>query len=61
MDSKTIANGILRYIAILTGVVLLIYFIYLIKTVLVYFLFSGVVDLIVSPIFNFFKKILKFN
>jgi predicted PurR-regulated permease PerM len=60
MDSKTIANGILRSIAILTGVVLLLYFLYLIQTVLIYLLFAGVVALIGRPIVQFLKKRLKF-
>ncbi|MGB5654963.1 MAG: AI-2E family transporter, partial [Robiginitalea sp.] len=60
MDSKTIANGILRAIAILTGVVLLLYFLYLIQTVLIYLLFAGVVALIGRPIVQFLKKRLKF-
>jgi predicted PurR-regulated permease PerM len=60
MDSKVIANGILRAIAVLTGVVLLLYFLYLIQTVLVYVLFAGVVALIGRPIILFLKKRLKF-
>jgi len=60
MDSKTITNGILRAIAILTGIVLLLYFLYLIQTVLVYLLFAGVVALIGRPIVQFLKQRLKF-
>ncbi len=60
MDSKTIANGILRAIAVLTGVVLLLYFLYLIQTVLIYLLFAGVVALIGRPVVQFLKKRLKF-
>ena len=61
MDSKTIANGILRSIAILTGVVLLLYFLYLIQTVLIYLLITGVVSLNRRPIVQFKKKRLKFH
>lgn len=60
MNSKIIANGILRAVAVLTGVVLLLYFLYLIQTVLVYVLFAGVVALIGRPIIQFLKKRLKF-
>jgi predicted PurR-regulated permease PerM len=60
MDSKTIANGILRAIAVLTGVILLLYFLYIIQTVLVYVLIAGVVALIGRPIILFLKKRLKF-
>ena len=60
MDSKTIANGILRAIAVLTGVVLLLYFLYLIQTVLVYLLLAAVVALIGRPVVRFLKIRLKF-
>ncbi len=60
MDSRTIANGILRAIAILTGVVLTLYFLYLIQTVLIYLLFAGVVALIGRPMVLFLKNRLKF-
>lgn len=60
MDSKTIANGILRAIAVLTGIVLLLYFLYLIQTVLVYLLIAAVVALIGRPVVQFLKHRLKF-
>jgi predicted PurR-regulated permease PerM len=60
MDSKTIANGILRAIAVLTGIVVLLYFLYLIQTVLVYLLFAGVVALIGRPVVQFLENRLKF-
>lgn len=60
MDSKTIANGILRAIAVLTGIVLLLYFLYLTQTVLIYLLFAGVVALIGRPIVQFLERRLKF-
>ena len=60
MDSKAISNGILRAIAILVGITALLYFLYLIQTVLIYILFAIVVALIGRPIVQFLKHRLKF-
>ena len=60
MDAKTIANGILRAVFILAGIVLLAYFLYLIQTVLVYLLLAAVVALIGRPVVVFLRRKLKF-
>ncbi len=60
MSSKTIANGILRTIAILIGIALLLYFLFAIKTVLVYVVIAGVTSLLARPIIQFLRKRLKF-
>ena len=60
MDSKTISNGILRAIAILAGICLLGYFLYLIQSVIIYLVVAAVVALIGRPIVLFLRRRLKF-
>ena len=60
MDSKAIANGILRAVAIIVGILLLAYFLYLIQTVLVYLVVAAVVALIGRPMVLFLRRRLKF-
>jgi predicted PurR-regulated permease PerM len=60
MDSKNISNGILRAIAIILGIALLLYFIYLIQSVIVYIIIAAVISLIARPIIYFLKRRLKF-
>ncbi|WP_224490169.1 AI-2E family transporter [Robertkochia flava] len=61
MNSKIIANGILRAIAILAGIVLLGLFLYEIQSVIAYILIAVVVSLIGRPLVIFLRKRLKFN
>ncbi|MBL7887364.1 MAG: AI-2E family transporter [Flavobacterium sp.] len=61
LTSKTIANGILRAIGILTLIVLLLYFIYQIQTVLVYLVVAIIFSMIANPIIEFFRRRLKFS
>ncbi len=61
MTSKEIANGIVRAVAILTGVFLLLYFFYKIQSILTYIAIAAVVALIARPIIRFFRKKLKFK
>lgn len=61
MNSKTIANGILRAVAILVGIAVLLFFLYEIQSVLVYLAFAVVISLIGRPIVRFFKYKLKFG
>lgn len=61
MNSKIIANGILRAVAILAGIVILGMFLYEIQSVIAYILISVVISLIGRPIIFFLKKRLKFN
>ena len=60
MNSKTIANGILRAIVVLLGVFLLGYFLYAIQSVIVYIIIAGVLSLIAKPIIFFLSTKLKF-
>jgi len=61
MNSKVIANGILRALAILLGVLLLLYFLYKIQAVIVYIAVAAVISLIGRPIVMFLRRRLKFN
>lgn len=61
MTSKTIANGILRAVAIILSIALLLFFIYKIQSVIVYIAVAGVISLIGRPIILFLRRRLKFN
>ena len=60
MNSKLIANGILRAIAILVGISMLLYFLYAIQTVIIYILIAAVLSLIGRPFILLLRKKLKF-
>ncbi len=60
MNSKNISNGILRAIAIIIGIALLLYFLYLIQSVIIYVIIAAVISLIARPIIRFLKRRLKF-
>lgn len=60
MDSKNISNGILRSVSILSGIALLLYFLYLIQSVIVYVIIAAVISLIARPMIRFLKQRLKF-
>jgi predicted PurR-regulated permease PerM len=59
MNTKTIANGILRALFIVVGVLLVLYFLYLIKAILIYILLASVISLIGRRIVIFFDIRLK--
>ncbi|MBD0849875.1 AI-2E family transporter [Maribacter arenosus] len=61
MTAKTIADGILRAIAILSGITLLLLFLYKIQSVLVYLAIALVASLLGRPIVLFLRRRLKFN
>ncbi|MEW7277516.1 AI-2E family transporter [Aquimarina sp. 2201CG1-2-11] len=61
MNSKTIAYGILRAIAIIAGVLGLLWFLYKIQSVLIYIAFAAVISLMGRPLVSFLKKRLKFK
>lgn len=61
MNSKIIANGILRAFAILIGISLILFFLYKIQSVIVYIAIAGVISLIGRPIVLFLRRTLKFN
>ncbi|WP_066218647.1 AI-2E family transporter [Formosa haliotis] len=61
MESKTIANGILRAIFTLVAIAILIYFLYQIQSVIVYLIISAVISLTGSPLVRFFRHRFKLN
>ena len=61
MNSKTIANGILRAIVIIIGVLLLLYFIYKVQAVIGYIAIAAVISLIGRPIILVLQRKLKFK
>lgn len=61
MNSRTIANGILRAVGIIVGIALILYFLYKIQSVIVYILIAAVLSLIGRPIIIVLRRRLKFN
>ena len=61
MDSKTIANGILRALGIIIGVAVLLFFLYKVQSVIVYIAIAAVISLIGRPIVLFLRNRLKFS
>ncbi len=61
MNSKTIANGIIRATAILCGVLLLLFFVYKIQAVIGYIAIAAVISLIGRPMVLFLEHQLKFK
>ncbi|WP_456440810.1 AI-2E family transporter [Psychroserpens sp.] len=61
MNSKIIANGILRAFTILLGTCLMLFFLYKIQSVIVYIAIAAVISLIGRPIVLFLRSKLKFN
>ena len=56
MNSKIIANGILRALGILLGVFLLCYFLNAIQSVIIYIIIAGILSLIARPIILFLRN-----
>ncbi|MFC4721910.1 AI-2E family transporter [Geojedonia litorea] len=61
MNSKLIANGILRALGIILSIILILYFLYKIQAVIVYVAIAAVISLVGRPIVLFLRKRLKFN
>ncbi|WP_025743159.1 AI-2E family transporter [Aquimarina pacifica] len=61
MNSKTISFGILRAVAVIIGILALLWFFYKIQSVLVYIAFASVISLMGRPFVLFLKRKLKFN
>jgi predicted PurR-regulated permease PerM len=59
MTSKTITYGIIRAVAFITGVLLLLYFLYTIQSVIAYLAIAAVVALVGRPIVLFLRRKLK--
>jgi predicted PurR-regulated permease PerM len=60
MTSKHISNGILKALAIILGIVLLLYFLFKIQSVIVYIIIAAILSLIGRPIILFLRNRLKF-
>lgn len=60
MNSKTIANGILRALGIILGILVLGYFLFKIQSVIIYIIIAGILSLIGRPIIIFLRRKLKF-
>ncbi|WP_062055641.1 AI-2E family transporter [Aquimarina longa] len=61
MNSKTISYGILRSVAVIIGILGLLWFLYKIQSVLIYIAFASVISLMGRPLVLFLKKRLRFN
>jgi len=61
MKTNTITYGILRAIGILAGIILIGYFLYCIRSVLVYITIAAVISLIGRPIIRILRRRLKFG
>jgi predicted PurR-regulated permease PerM len=61
MNSKVIANGILRAIGILLAIALILFFLYKVQSVIVYIAVAAVISLVGRPIVLFLRRKLKFN
>ena len=61
MNSKTIANGILRALGVILAIMLVLYFLFKIQSVIVYIAVAAVISLIGRPIILFLRERLKFN
>jgi len=60
MNSNTITNGILKAIAVIGGIVLLLFFLFKIQSILIYIIVAAIVSLISRPFIQFLKEKLKF-
>ena len=61
MNANIISKGILKALAIIIGIVILLYFLYKIQAVLVYIAIAAVISLIGRPIVIFLRRRLKFK
>lgn len=61
MNSRTIAKGNLKTLAVVAGVILLLFILYKIKSLLLFIFIAGVISLICRPLVLFFKNRLKFG
>ncbi len=60
MNSNTITKGILKAVAIIAGILILLYFLYKVQSIIIYIGIAAVISLIASPIIHFLKRKLKF-
>lgn len=61
MKAKTISKGLLQALAVVFGIILLLYFLYKIQSLILYVFIAGVISLIFRPFVYFFNHRLKFG
>ena len=61
MNSKIIANGILKALGIIAAIALVLFFLYKIQSIIIYITVAAVISLIGRPIILFLRRKLKFN
>ena len=61
MNSNTIAQGILKAVGIIVGIVLLVLGLYKLQNIIIYIVIAAILALIGRPIIQFFKKRLRFK
>ena len=59
MDSKTLSNGIIRALLIVTGTFVFIWFLYTIKSVIVYICIAAVLSLVARPLVRLLRDKIK--
>lgn len=59
MKAKSISKGILQALGVVFGIILLLFFLYKIRSLLLYMFIAGVISLIFRPVVYFFKHRLK--
>ena len=59
MNAKIISNGILRALAIITGILLLLFFLYKIQSVIVYLVIASILTLVARPLIRILTERLK--
>lgn len=60
MNARIIANGILRALGVVVGILLILFFLYKIQSVLIYLVIATVLSLVARPMLNFLKDKLRF-
>ncbi len=61
MNSKTIAKGNLKTLAVVAGIVLLLYILYKIQSLILFLFIAGVISLICRPLVSTLQRRLKFG
>jgi predicted PurR-regulated permease PerM len=61
MNSRTIAKGNLKTLAVVAGVILLLYIFYKIQSLILFVFIASVISLICRPLVSFFKNKLRFG
>lgn len=61
MNPKTISEGILRAVAVIAGIIILLYFLFEVRSVIAYITIAAVIALVGRPLVMFLRKWLKFG